>query len=175
VKGAPHRPDALLLADGGAVNLRLLRPHDGPALRRMHRRCSRTTRVRRWATVQAGLDPDELTELLDGGNRLAVVAMVGTEVIGVADGRFAGVSVDLKVVVEDGHQRRGIGGRLVRELVQLAVARGATHLTAECPPDLPVLPRVLGEIGLDVRTTFSNGLLHVVAALPVRRPATRSA
>jgi GNAT superfamily N-acetyltransferase len=173
-----HRRDALLLADGGAVDLRLLRPSDGPALRRMHRRCSRSTRVRRWSTPRPELQHDELTDLLDGGrrgNRLAMVAMVGSEVIGVADGRFTGVTVDLNVVVEDGHQRRGIGSRLVRELVQLASTRGATHVTSTCPPDQPFLPRLLADLGLDVRTTFTDGLLHVAATLPVDQPAQQSA
>ena len=170
-----RRADALLLADGGAVNLRLLRPSDGPALRRMHARCSRSTRLRRWSTARPGIHEDALADLLDGGNRLAIVAMVGTEIVGVADGRFTGVTMDLKVVVEDCHQRRGIGDQLLRELVQLAIARGTTHLTAQCPPDQPVVPRLLGELGLDVRTTFTDGLLHVAAPLPARQPASRSA
>jgi GNAT superfamily N-acetyltransferase len=173
-----RRPEALLLADGGAVDLRLLRPNDGPALRRMHRRCSRSTRVRRWSTALPDLHHDELADLLDSGrrgNRLAMVAMVGSEVIGVADGRFTGVTMDLKVVVEDGHQRRGIGSRLVRELVQLAGARGTTHVTSTCPPDQPVLPRLLADLGLEVRTTFTDGLLHIAATLPADQPAQRSA
>ena len=56
----------------------------------------------------------------------------------------------MSVIVEDGHQRRGIGSLLVNELATLASNAGVAHLRAVAPAGGDGLARTLRHAGLDV-------------------------
>lgn len=64
---------------------------------------------------------------VDHDRREAVLAGWGEQVVGLADCTRLddGVTVELGVVVADRWQRRGLGPRLARTVLELAIARGA--------------------------------------------------
>ena len=64
---------------------------------------------------------------VDHDRREAVLAGWGDQVVGLADCTRLddGVTVELGVVVADRWQRRGLGPRLARTVLELAIARGA--------------------------------------------------
>jgi GNAT superfamily N-acetyltransferase len=72
--------------------------------------------------------------LIDHWDRDALVAVTGTEIVGIAeytrDATLPGLA-DLAVMVADPWQRRGIARRLVTDLARLARARGIGELRAD--------------------------------------------
>jgi|GEM_PF-284209 len=159
------------LDDGGEVTVRDLRPGDADALVRLHGRCSETTRYRRYFTAKPRLGPSVLDRLVDvdGRDRLALVAATGTELVGVAHlhrARDEPRSGELAVLVEDGHQRRGIGTALVQALVERAAAAGFDRLAAVALPDNDAITRLLHRAAGPVHAELADGLRHLSLAVP---------
>lgn len=132
------------LDDGTEILFRPIRPDDGPRLERLFWRLSPESLYRRFFTPMTRPSPRMITRLVsvDYVDRLAIVAVVGDEIVGVARydriAAFAppGVRVDAgdaeaAVVVEDAWQGRGIATRLLWRLTAAARGRGITAFTAE--------------------------------------------
>jgi ribosomal-protein-alanine acetyltransferase len=69
---------------------------------------------------------------IDGPGRRAVVAVEGDEVVGYVVTLAGGDLVDLlRIAVSPSHQRRGVAGRLLDEVVQAAAADGAGRMLLE--------------------------------------------
>lgn len=149
------------LPDGGLVRVRHLGTGDRGALIAHHQRCSETTRLH-----SRFLSP---TASGDGGGVVALAALVGDTLVGV--GRYemhdARRRADLAVIVEDAHQRRGIGSLLVNELATLATNTGATHLRAVDPAGGDLLVRTLRHAGLNVTVRREGGALVLDCAVPL--------
>lgn len=57
-----------------------------------------------------------------------VLALAGSVVVGHAMATMAGDAVELGVVVADGHRRQGLGTRMVRDLIEVALLGGVEQL-----------------------------------------------
>jgi GNAT superfamily N-acetyltransferase len=124
------------------IRIRPAGPADQEAVRRFLAGLSLDSAYRRFFTG-IGAPPPALVRRfveVDHDLRETLLALRGTEVIGVADSaRLAGESgqpsVEIGVVVGDAWQRRGLGPRLVGALLERATARGAktarAHALAE--------------------------------------------
>jgi len=149
------------LPDGGLVRLRHLSTGDSGALAAQHGRCSEDTRRHSHFLSPA--------IVLEDGDTVALAALVGDALVGVGrydlhEGRRR---ADLSVVVEDRHQRRGIGSLLVNELATLASNTGVTHLRAVAPAGGDVLARTLRHAGLEVTVQRDGEALIVDGMVPL--------
>lgn len=125
---------------------RPVRPGDLRAFLRLWPRLSPETRYRRFHSPVHRLPMSAVRRLIrvDHDLREALVAVVGSEVVGVA--RYdrspaEPTSAELAVVVEDAWQGVGLGRQLLREVIDLAARRGVRTVTATVQEDNE---RVLG-------------------------------
>ena len=148
------------LPDGGLVRLRHLSAGDRNALTAHHGRCSETTRRHsRFLSPAVDVDDDDL---------VALAALVGGTLVGAGRYELAdrGRRADISVIVEDRHQRRGIGSLLVNELATLASNAGVTHLRAVAPAGGDGLAHTLRHVGLDVTVRRDGEALIYDCAVP---------
>jgi len=155
-------PDTASTAVGGADRypIRPLQTDDVERIWRFYDRLSARTVYRRFFT---GGRPSvaELRRLFDAapGAREVLVALSGDEVVGLAE--YAGARarpdlVEIGVVVADAWQRRGIGLRLVRALLQRAAARGAVAVQADTLPENYPVACLLRRLWPDARPQLDD-------------------
>jgi GNAT superfamily N-acetyltransferase len=162
VRRSPMTLERLVaLSDGGLVRLRHLGAGDRRALVAHHGRCSEATR-RHSRFLAAGVDIE-----VDDDELVALAALVGGAIVGAAryELRDGGRRADLSVIVEDAHQRRGIGALLVSELATLASNAGVGHVRAVAPGGGDGLARTLRRAGLDVAVRRDGDALVFEAVL----------
>ncbi len=125
-----------------------------------HGRCSEDTRRHsRFLSPSVDVDDDDL---------VALAALVGGTLVGAGryELRDRGRRADLAVIVEDRHQRRGIGSLLVNELATLASNAGVTSLRTVAPAGGDGLARTVRSAGLDVTVRREGEALVFDCALP---------
>ena len=174
---------ASLLA--GACQVRRAAAGDRPALERMLARCTGETRYRRFHGYVNVFPERYLAEALSGSSLhfalVAYVAGVDGTVIGdtVAGDTVAGGTVvalascravfegvaELGVLVEDAWQRRGVGARLVREILGYASQTGLRALQAQVLGDQSWIVGVLRRYG-PCEVVAARGTLTVTLTLP---------
>jgi GNAT superfamily N-acetyltransferase len=136
----PTRPALAVVADPvvvpeAVVAVRPAGPGDTERARRFFDGLSLESSYRRFFTGIGRL-PDRFIQRLvvvDHDRREAFVAVVGDDIVALADyALLAGCrdTAEFGVVVADGWQRRGLGPRLVTELLAVAESRGVTAVRA---------------------------------------------
>lgn len=161
--------DRVLLRDGGEVHVRALLTADESAVVRMHTRCSPTTTQRRYFSGMRTPPPSLLRLLMDvdGDHRVGLVAAIGSELVGIAHLVLPGDGTgEVAVLVEDAHQRRGIGATLLRRCVHTAASRGVGVLSAVCLVENTAFPLLVAGCGYDATTTLDDGLRHLAFPVP---------
>jgi len=147
------------------VHFRSVRTDDWRKLQRFHARLSPSTVQRRFHGAKRELSAplaQTFTDV-DGVNDAAIVATTGTRgrIIGVARYcRLTPTSAEVAFVVEDVYQGRGIGGRLMRHLRELALANGVTVFVAEVVPGNVPMFHLLEEVG-KTSTRYDRGVCEV--------------
>lgn len=165
--GTTHRGPQFDLADGGAVEVGSLGPSDHSALVRMHRRCSTRTQHLRYFSPLGEL-PEHLATRLSrspGPDQHGVAARLGSEIVGMAHWHRDGHDpkrAEIAFLVEDGHQRRGIGTALVRELARSARRHGVHTLRAVTLSDNRAVGPLLRRAGAHATATFDGELAYEV-------------
>jgi RimJ/RimL family protein N-acetyltransferase len=149
------------LNDGRGVHLRPIRADDAPRLRALYERLSpESLYYRFFSPVPPPTDRQlRLLTEVDYDRRMAVVATVGGDVVGVArydriDGDPA--AAEVAVIVQDDLQGHGLGTTLMQRLAEMATERGVERFTATV---LPENQRVLGmfERSFDVNHELVDG------------------
>jgi RimJ/RimL family protein N-acetyltransferase len=104
----------------------------------------------------------------DPDNRTVVLAVVGAEVVGLADTTLVdgGRAVELGVVLADRWQRRGLGWQLCAAALVPALVRGVPVLRAHTLPDNARVARILRRQWPESSPRFADGTL--VWELPLR-------
>ncbi|HSP79802.1 MAG TPA: GNAT family N-acetyltransferase [Myxococcaceae bacterium] len=140
----PQYRERLRLAEGTWVELRLVRPEDGALLREGFERLSPRSRYQRFLGARPRLSEEEVRYLtwVDGEAHFALGAVTWGP-----DGREVGLGVarfirlpgrpevaELAVTVVDEAQGKGLGGLLVRRLVEAARERGLERLECRVLP-----------------------------------------
>lgn len=177
------------LDDGTPVEFRAIRPDDAPRLERLFYRLSPESLYLRFFTPMTRPSATMIQRLtnVDYVDRLALVAVIDDEVVGVA--RFdrlaasapPGMKVDpgeaeAAVIVEDAWQGRGIATRLLWRLTAAAGARGVDTFTGTIMAANRRMVGLLTVMGEDVELELSGGEYQARLRLPpVSQPPSPTA
>ena len=145
VTDAPDRPAPppahweadVAVRDGRTVRIRPITADDGDRLAAFHRSLSDQTVYFRFFAPYPELSARDVHRFthVDHVNRVALVATVGGELVGV--GRFDRIDdrdAEVAFVVRDDHQGRGLGSVLLEHLAAAARERGVRRFIAEVLP-----------------------------------------
>jgi GNAT superfamily N-acetyltransferase len=155
----------VVVADGGLVHVRPIRPSDRDALVRYYSRLSKQSIYFRFFTARPHLSERELEYFttLDYVRRLALVATVGDEIVAVA--RYEGgehwPEAEVAFLVEDAHQGRGIGTVLLEALAVAARENGVEEFNAVTLLENKRMLGVFGDIGFPVTRRSEQGEVSV--------------
>jgi acetyl coenzyme A synthetase (ADP forming)-like protein len=166
---APNYPSQwesdVVLADGGTVSVRPIRPDDGDALLRLHSRLSPEAIYLRYFSPHPRLSEQELKFLteVDYRTRMAFVAVLGEEIVAVAryEGREGASDAEVAFLVEDSQQGRGIGTLLLEYLAAAARENGIHEFYAVTLYENQKMLGVFRETGFEVRRIVAGGEVHV--------------
>lgn len=167
-------PDDLVevayLDDGTEVLFRPIRTDDAERLERLFWRLSPESLYRRFFTPMTRPNQRMITRLttVDYVDRLALVAVINDEIIGVARyDRIAALAppavrvdrgdAEAAVIVEDAWQGRGIATRLLWRLTAAARQRGIAAFTAEVLSSNRPMLGLLRELSGQVETHLEGG------------------
>ena len=167
-----------VLKDGSTVELRPIKPADRDALQRFHGQQSRESIYFRFFRYRPELPDAELDHFtqVDYRDRMAFVAMLGSELVAVAryerweDGPVAEVAF----FVHDDHHGKGLGTLMLEYLAAAARDRGLTGFTASVLPENYRMLGVFRSAGFDITTRFEDGVIEVELGIEVT-PETSSA
>jgi acyl-CoA synthetase (NDP forming)/GNAT superfamily N-acetyltransferase len=171
----PRQWEADVVAnDGGTVHLRPIRPDDADALVALHERLSEQTRYFRFFGPYPHLSQRDVERftIVDHDKRVAIVATLGSDLIGVARYETTGEGVaEVAFVIEDAHQGRGLGPLLLEHLAAAARERGITKFEADVLPSNRRMLRVFIDAGYSAQRAFDVDAVHVTFAI---EPTTQS-
>jgi acyl-CoA synthetase (NDP forming)/RimJ/RimL family protein N-acetyltransferase len=155
----------VVLADGGTVHLRPIRPDDGPLVVDFHGRQSAESIYFRYFSPRPRLsekDVDHLTHV-DYVDRFAFVAVRDDEILGVAryDRWPTRSEAEVAFFVDDRHTGRGMATLLLEYLAAAARRAGITGFTATVLPTNHRMVGVFRQAGFEARSTFEDGVIEV--------------
>ncbi len=125
----------VVLADGGAAQVRPIRPDDAAAHRAFFNHQSRESRHSRFFGTKVAISAAEVARFtnVDYHDRMAFVAFVGEEMIAV--GRYERLEnsseAEVAFAVADDQQRRGLATLVLAYLASYARGHGITRLSAD--------------------------------------------
>jgi acyl-CoA synthetase (NDP forming)/RimJ/RimL family protein N-acetyltransferase len=154
-----------LLADGGTVRIRPVRPDDATALESFHERQSPDAHYTRYFTAMPRLTPRmlERATTVDYVDRMTFVAELGDEIVGTASyDAFAGRDrAEVAFMVDEAHRGRGLATVLLEYLVVAAREAGMNRLVALTLPTNRAMLAVLQRAGFATRSAFEDGVIEV--------------
>lgn len=161
----PQHWDAdVVLRDGGTAHLRPVTPQDAEALQRMHVAQSPESTFLRFFSPMPRLTETLLEQftVVDHINQVAIVALIGGEIVGVARyDRIDQRQADVAFNVSDAHQGRGIGSVLLEHLAAAARERGISRFVADVLPQNAKMVAVFREAGYAVSDHFDRGVIEL--------------
>jgi acyl-CoA synthetase (NDP forming)/RimJ/RimL family protein N-acetyltransferase len=155
----------VVLSDGATTHVRPIRPDDGPRILQFHARQSPQSIYYRYFSPRPRLtqrDVDRLTNL-DYVDRMALVALRGEELIGVAryDRWRHRSEAEVAFFVDDANHGRGLATLLLEHLAVRAREVGLTGFTASVLPENRKMIGVFTAAGFEVATQFADGVVEV--------------
>jgi acyl-CoA synthetase (NDP forming)/RimJ/RimL family protein N-acetyltransferase len=155
----------VVLADGGTVHVRPVRPDDRDRLVAFHGRLSPESIYYRYFSPKPRLSDKEVERAVnvDFRERVALIALLGEELVGMASfDRWRGHDeAEVAFTVQDAHHGRGIATVLLEHLAAIARDLGINRFTAEVLPDNRPMLAVFAGVGFDVTTRFVSGIVDV--------------
>jgi len=142
------------LRDGTQVVIRLARPEDTEAISDMHARSSEATRYQRYFTPNTDWREDQLRRIA-GGHRGATLVAVNWrgDIVGLGnvfpDRPGDTPAAEIAVIVEDAWQGRGLGGRMLEHLIELARRQGFDEVLALVLASNTGMVRLLERLGVE--------------------------
>ncbi|MGN6608592.1 MAG: bifunctional acetate--CoA ligase family protein/GNAT family N-acetyltransferase, partial [Jatrophihabitans sp.] len=160
-----HWSADVVVADGGVVRLRPIRPADADALVRFHAGLSARTRYLRYFSAYPRIPERDLYKFthMDHHDRVGIVAVLGDEIIAV--GRYeritppgtTPVEAEVAFVVADDHQGRGIGSILLEHLAAAGRESGIERFQAIVLAENGAMMRVFRDAGYEVARHLEFG------------------
>jgi acyl-CoA synthetase (NDP forming)/GNAT superfamily N-acetyltransferase len=159
-----------LLADGVTVLIRPARPGDCDIVRQMHEAMSQDNSYLRFFGLSRAAAGQEARRVCapPAGDRLALLAWLGTELVGVASYEPAGrpQTAEIAFAVADHAHRRGVAMLLLEHLVSAARSRGVRTFTAQTLAENYAMLKVFADTGLRVRRRLADGVTELTFDLP---------
>lgn len=158
----------------GELIVRVLQPSDVPWVEAMSADLSPRSLAQRFFVGTPEIPRAMLRQLggIDHDQQEAVVAVVGTRVVGLAQYvRTAPAAAEFAVLVADRWQHAGIGRRLVSALAELAMARRIDVFQADVLPENITARRMVASFWPTVTPTHDDDCLRYL--LPLRKDAAR--
>ena len=164
--GYPGEWDAdVVLADGGTVRVRPIRPDDAERIVDFHALQSPESIYFRYFSPHPRLTDEEVAHLtnVDYVDRMAFVVLRDDALIGVAryDRWPLRSEAEVAFFVDDRHRGRGIASLLLEYLVAAARRAGIRAFTATVLPSNQRMVRVFRRAGFDLRSSFDDGVIEV--------------
>ncbi len=158
------------LRDGSKAFIRPIRPEDEPLLVNFHEMLSeRSVYLRYFHMIALGarVTHDRLTRICfnDYDRELALVAEIkedGDRIVAVArltrntarqEGQFA-------ILVADAFQGRGLGGELLRRLIDVGRKENMRHITADTLLENLAMRHIMEKLGFEFSADIEGGVLH---------------
>ena len=153
--------------DGSPVTIRAVRPDDKERIVTAFLALEPHSIYARFFHPKTELSKQELLQLteIDYVSAFVLLATIGAgqqeTVIGL--GRYVGSdgTAEVAFVVADAYAGRGIGGRLLYHLTQIARENGVAKFEADVLADNAPMLAVFRDSGLPKTTTHADGVLHV--------------
>jgi acetyl coenzyme A synthetase (ADP forming)-like protein len=168
----------VVLADGGTVHVRPIRPDDGDALVALYERLSADSIYLRFFSPVSAPTAEQLERLaaVDYDDRFALVAELGDEIVAVARYDRLNVPNDAEVAftVQDDQQGRGLGTIMLEHLAGVARLHGITRFVASTLPQNRKMLHVFRDAGFEVDRHFADGVVELafpIASTPESRAA----
>ena len=172
--------DELELRDGERVLVRPIQPADGDQLAGLHTRLSPDSIYWRYFGFKSALSPAEIRRFTGIAEewRFALVGVRSTgQLAGVAryEGQAGRTDAEIALIVDDALHHLGLGTRLLRRLVDVAVMSGMTSLTAVVlASNMPML-HLLRALNVPSTSARDSGSIEVRLQLAgLELPADRS-
>jgi acyl-CoA synthetase (NDP forming)/GNAT superfamily N-acetyltransferase len=156
----------VVLADGGTVHVRPIRPSDADGFRAFHASLSPESVYYRFFSPKPRLTDVEVERFttVDMVDRVALVALLGDEIV--ADARYdrwpGKDEAEVAFAVADEHQGRGLSTILLEHLATIARQHGIAQFTAEVMADNRAMLSVFAKAGWPVHREFDSGVIDVV-------------
>lgn len=156
-----HWEADVVVADGGTVHLRPIRPSDAEALVAFHGGLSARTRYLRYFSAYPRIPERDLVRFthVDHSDRVALVALLGERIIAV--GRYERTpgtdEAEVAFVVADDHQGRGIGSVLLEHLAAAGRERGVKRFHAVVLAENGAMVRVFRDAGYETKRHLEHG------------------
>ncbi|MGW6621015.1 GNAT family N-acetyltransferase [Nocardia sp. NPDC055002] len=161
----------VLAADGGVVRVRPIVPADADALAAFHTRLSDRTRYLRYFGPYPQISPKDMyrTTHVDYRDRVGLVAVLGTSIIGVARyellARPGPRAAEVAFVVADEHQGRGLGSVLLEHLAGAAAENEVIAFVAEVLAENEAMITVFREAGYQLQRSRDGSEVHLEFAI----------
>ena len=162
----------VLLTDGGIAAIRLVQQSDDQALRDLNNRVSlRTRRMRFFSSSERPGDWYVDRVLEEASLGCALVAEIAGQVVALAS--FARLErdpqlADLGMLVDDEHQKQGLGALLLEHLAGVAKQAGITALTADVLAENTGMLRLLRDSGFALASTGAGSVVELRIDLAAR-------
>ena len=155
-----------LTSDGRIVTIRPARPEDSTAVLALHDRSSDETRYFRFFSVHPTLSREDAERFVtvDHVDREALVVVDRGEIVGLGgyDRCTDPASAEIAFLVDDTHQRRGIGSLLLEHLCALARAHGIQRLEASVLATNHLMLTVFAKAGFEQTQRLEYGIVDLV-------------
>ena len=153
----------IVLRDGGGARVRPIKGDDGDHIRSFFERLGPESRYYRFFRVKQTLEDSEIEHFtnVDYGDRMALVAFVGDEMVGV--GRYDrdledDTVAEVAFAVADDQQGRGLGTRLLTLLTNYARSVGVERFRAYVLGENRQMMRVFRNSGYELSRTVDSGV-----------------
>lgn len=159
-----HWEADVVLRDGGTAHIRPIRPDDATRLLRFHGRLSEETIYFRFFSLLRELSDRDVKRftVVDYTDRVALVATVGEEMIGVVRyERIDATSAEVAFNIEDAHQGRGLGSVFLEHIAAAARERGISRFVADVLPGNRKMLRVFQDAGYVVAHAVDDGVVQL--------------
>lgn len=155
----------VVLADGGTMHVRPIRPTDTTLIEAFHARQSAESIYYRYFSPRPTLSAKDLEHLtnVDYVDRMAFVGLLGDELVGIAryDRYPTTGKAEVAFFTDDAHQGRGMATVLLEYLAAVARDAGIDGFVAQVLPQNRRMLSVFKQVGFDVHSSFEDGVIEV--------------
>ncbi len=159
------------LSDGSVVTIRAVRPDDKERILKAFRALEPHSIYARFFHAKTELSEQELRQLteIDYVNAVVLLATIGAPhqevVIGLGRYAASGRSAEIAFVIEEDYGGRGIAGRLLHHLTDIARDNVIEEFEADVLANNAPMLAVFRNSGLPMTSAHTDGVMHVTLLL----------